>query len=102
MYFSKQIKDLIKAIHALTGKLEQLENKVVVQEREIAEVRKTLQTSLNDPVSEIVSIAGQFKKKGLIPGLLAIGTTLFRTYSKNRRGTGSSTKALPARPTEKE
>ena len=98
LWVHKQVSDMTKAMTQLVGKLESLEAKVDSQERAVAEVRKALMMMEADPISQVSSIVGQFRQKGVIPGLLALGSTLFRAYSIKRRGS----KALPARQKEKE
>ena len=86
----KALRDLNKELTQTIATLVSLEAKVSAQQSQIDEIRRSLIDEKSNPLSQVGTIVSQFQKKGLVPGLIALGSALFRTYFKNKHG-----KALP-------
>lgn len=92
MTLLKGLKDVSRELKRANDRLEELEARVVAQEALIREVRLTVEKSPPGPWGDLPTIAAQFARKGLVPGLFTLGTSIFRAYL----GRKQAPKALPA------
>lgn len=93
----KGVSDLNKEVKATAGRIEKLEARVASQERALAEIRTTLSEEKHGLVNEGMALVDQFRKKGLVSGLVALGSVLYKAYFRKKRAT-----ALPAPDGKKE
>lgn len=84
----------VKRMKEMVGQLEksvgQLSSRVEAQERQLAEIQRTLQSGANDPLMQVMEAFASVRKKGLMGAVAVIGGRIFRSYFQNRRA-----KALP-------
>lgn len=86
IFGSKATAELKQEVAKLSARVANLEATVAVQKEEI----RVLKGQISDrpaglPIEQIIGGLGLMRQKGLVPGLLAIGTTLFQAYWKSKR-----------------
>jgi len=81
-----------RELQKITKSLDRLEGRISEQERQLAEVRASLDRKGGDLFEPIMQAVHAFKTKGWAGALALLGGTLFRSYLGRRRQ-----KALPTR-----
>lgn len=88
--------EMRKAIKLMDSRLGKLDERLSSQQRQVDELRKIL-AEQPDALHSIVNQLGSWKKNGPLKTLVALGTSLFGAYFKQKR-----TKALPVRVESKD
>ena len=85
-----QLMALRKELAKTAKALEKLDARLGEQERQLNELRRSLDQTGTDPITGFIKAFRKWRTKGLVPALTLLGTQLFRAYLSKRRR-----KALP-------
>ncbi len=96
LWLHKGIKDLRKALLASEKKISELEQQVAAQNRQIEKLKKESSTGGALPLAQVINSLGLIKNKGIVPGVMALGMTLFQAYWSSKR-TQTTKSSLPLR-----
>lgn len=88
--------DLRRALKQLDTKVSALDHRLTEQQRQVNELRASL-ASHPDPLHSLMDQLGGWKKNGAAKTLMALGSSLFAAYFKQKRG-----KVLPSRVQSKD
>ena len=96
LWLHKEIKTLKKQHDVYEKQIAALEQKVESQARTIERLKVETPQGPSLPVAEVLGSLALFKSKGVFPGVLALGLTVFQAYWKNKKGQ-TTTNSLPLR-----
>ncbi len=88
--------ELRKAIKLMDARVGRLDERVTAQQQQVNELRQML-SDQPDPIQTIIKNLSGFRKNGPVKTLVALGTSLFAAYFKQKR-----VKALPSRVESKD
>lgn len=90
IYFARVVMGFKREIGQLTKRIEKLDSQLDEQQRTLAAL-KSQPSGKYEPIVQALQSLGGLKSRGVVPTLVAVGSTLFQSYLKK-----GGRKSLPA------